>query len=251
MAVTDLQRQAREHSWYHTLELAPGLVTDGWFDLRPHLEAYGLPARMDGLRALDVGTWDGFWAFEMERRGAEVVALDLDDQSRLDWPPRRRPSSFPPVGERGSGFRIAHEILGSSVERVNLSIYEATREQLGEFDLVICGTVLLHLRDQLLALERIAGLCRGTFISAEEHDRWSGLVPFPVSRFLADRDASVVFWLPSARTWRRMIWTAGFDEVERRGTFTLRSRDGIKVPHVVHHARKGGGGARSSAPAPR
>ena len=80
--------------WYHVLELAPGQVTEGLFDLHPYVERYGLE-RMDGMRALEVGTWDGFWAFEMERRGAEVVALDLDDERDLDWPPRRRPESFP------------------------------------------------------------------------------------------------------------------------------------------------------------
>jgi tRNA (mo5U34)-methyltransferase len=238
MAMADLVRRVREHRWYHTIELGPDLVTDGWFDLRPFVGRYGLPERMDGMRALDVGTWDGFWAFEMERRGAEVVALDLDDQSELDWPPRRRPASFPPPEERGSGFRIAREVLGSSVERVSTSIYAATPERLGTFDLVLCGTVLVHLRDQLLALERIADLCGGTLISAEEHDRLSALIPFPVSRYFADRDASVVFWLPSARTWRRMMWTAGFERVERHAAFTMRSRDGFKVPHVVHHAAK-------------
>ena len=238
MATADLSRRVREHSWYHTIELAPDLVTEGWFDLRPYLRHYGLPERMDGMRALDVGTWDGFWAFEMERRGAEVVALDLDDERDLDWPPRRRPREYAPPELRGSGFRIAHELLASSVERVSCSIYDAMPEELGRFDLVFCGTVLVHLRDQLLALERIADLCQGTFISAEEHDRLSGLIPFPVSRYFADREASVVFWLPSTRTWRRMMWTAGFERVERRGRFTMRSRDGIRVPHVVHHASK-------------
>ena len=246
MATTDLHRQAREHSWYHTLELAPDLVTEGWFDLRPYLHHYGLPERMDGMRALEIGTWDGFWAFEMERRGAEVVALDLDDQGELDWPPRRRPASFPAPEVRGSGFRLARQILGSSVERLTCSVYDATPEELGEFDLVFCGTVLVHLRDQFLALERIAGLCRGLFISAEEYDRPSRFVPFPVSRYLADREASVVFWLPSARTWTRMMWSAGFERVERHGTFTMRSRDGFKVPHVVHHATKPAGPPRSS-----
>ena len=47
------------------------------------------------MRALDVGTWDGFWAFEMERRGAEVTALDLDDERDLDWPADRRPDEYP------------------------------------------------------------------------------------------------------------------------------------------------------------
>ena len=52
----------------------PTPMTEGTFDLRPYVARYGLPTDMTGMRALDVGTWDGFWAFEMERRGAEVVA---------------------------------------------------------------------------------------------------------------------------------------------------------------------------------
>src|SRR3954471_15078770 len=120
--------------WYHALELAPGQVTEGLFDLRPYVVRYGLPERMDGMRALEVGTWDGFWAFEMERRGAEVVALDLDDERDLDYPPRRRPSTFPEE-PRATGFRIAHEMFASKVERVSLSIYNATPEEIGTFDL--------------------------------------------------------------------------------------------------------------------
>jgi tRNA (mo5U34)-methyltransferase len=229
--------RAKEIGWYHTLELGDGYTTPGMFDLRPVIDRYGLPDRLDGKRVLDVGTWDGFWAFEMERRGAEVVALDIDDERDLDYPPRRRPKTFP-EGPRGEGFRIAHEVLGSKVERVNLNIYNATPEEIGTFDLVFCGSVLIHVRDQLLALERIAGLCADTFISAEEYDRRAQLVPFPVSRYLADRDRAVVFWLPSARTWNRMLWTAGFDRVEEKGRFKLTATGGWKVPHVVHHAHK-------------
>jgi tRNA (mo5U34)-methyltransferase len=233
----EVLERAQEIGWYHTLELAPGHVTKGMFDLRPVMDNYGLPERLDGKRVLDVGTWDGFWAFEMERRGAEVVALDIDDERDLDYPPRRRPTTFP-EGPRGEGFRIAHEVFDSKVERVNLNIYNATPEEIGTFDLVFCGSVLIHVRDQLLALERIAGLCTGTFISAEEYDRRAQLVPFPVSRYLADRDRAVVFWLPSIRTWKRMLWTAGFDRVEEYRRFKLEANEGWKVPHVVHHAHR-------------
>src|SRR4051812_31942938 len=188
-ARSDLLDRVRQRRWYHTLELGDGVVTDGWFDLRPYVHHYGLPERLEGLRALEVGTWDGFWAFELERRGAEVVALDLDDERDLDWPPRRRPTTFPDA-PRGSGFALARELYDSSVERVNCSIYHALPEDLGQFDLVFCGSVLIHLRDQLLALERMAGLTKpgGMLISAEEYDRLASLVPFPVSRYRADRD---------------------------------------------------------------
>jgi tRNA (mo5U34)-methyltransferase len=232
----DLRERVDELGWYHTLELAPGIVTPGMFDLRPYVGRYGLPERLDGMRVLDVGTWDGFWAFEMERRGAaEVVALDLDDERELDWPPRRRPESFP-NRPRGDGFRLAKEALGSNVERVIGNIYDADPADLGTFDLVICGMVLIHLRDQLLALERIARLCRGTFISAEEPDRLTSLLPFPAVRYRADRDAAVVYWTPSRRAWRRMMWTAGFNRIRRQADFTMPSTRGFSVRHLIQHA---------------
>jgi tRNA (mo5U34)-methyltransferase len=234
----ELLERARQHSWYHTLELQPGEWTDGWFDLRDSVQHYHLPEDMSGMRALEVGTWDGFWAFEMERRGAEVTALDLDDERDLDWPPRRRPDSFPDE-PRGQGFAMAKEIKGSKVERVVCSVYHALPEDLGTFDFVFCGSVLIHLRDQMLALERIANLTKpgGTFVSAEEYDPVSSLLPFPVSRYRAERDNAVVFWQPAIRTWQKMLWAAGFDRVERKAKFNMKAK-GFTVRHVVLHGHK-------------
>ena len=225
--------------WYHTIELAPGDVTEGMFDLRPFVDRYGLPESLEGMRCLDVGTWDGFWAFEMERRGGEVVGIDLDDERLLDWPPRRRPKEFPEEA-RGANFAVAKEALESNVERRVVSIYDARPEDLGTFDFAFCGSVLIHLRDQLLALERIAGLVKegGRFVSAEAYWPRAGRLPMAISRYRADRPKDVVFWEPNPRTWRRMLWTAGFDDVREHGRFKLRARAGWKVPHVVHHARR-------------
>jgi tRNA (mo5U34)-methyltransferase len=235
-----LAERAQALSWYHTLALAPGVETAGMFDLRPYVHRYGLPERMAGLRALDIGTWDGFWAFELERRGAEVVALDLEADSDLDWPPRLRPQEYRTTA-RGQGFALAKEALGSRVQRVVCNVYDARPEDLGTFDLVFCGSVLTHVRDQLLALERIAALCHGRLILAEEYDRAAGLLPVPLARYRADRPRSMVFWLPSARTWRRMVFTAGFDRVREHCRFTLRARAGFGVRHVVLHADRDSG----------
>ena len=230
------ERVAAAAPWYHTLELAPGVVTEGMFDLRDQMGAYGVPDDLDGLRVLDVGTFDGFWSFEMERRGAQVTAIDVDRSQQLDWPPRLRPDDDPP---RGETFRIAHEALGSSVRRVALSIYDATPEKLrGTFDLVFCGSVLIHLRDPMLALERMAALCSGRLILAEERSR--RLAPFPFAagaEFRGDSPWST-WWIPTARTWRTMVATAGFEDVVQHGRFKLRFRDQRGgVPHVVIHAR--------------
>jgi tRNA (mo5U34)-methyltransferase len=241
-----LAQRVAELGWYHTLELAPGVVTDGMFDLRPWVDGFGLPERLDGMRVLDVGTWDRFWAFELERRGAaEVIALDLDDERELDWPPRRRPETFPDV-KRGQGFALAKDALGSSVERVVRNVYDADPAELGTFDLVFCGMVLIHLRDQLLALERIATLCKGMFISVEEPDPLLGLLPFPASRYRADREAAVVYWTPSRRAWRAMLRTAGFDHVREHAYFKVPSRRGFSVRHMVNHASGSVTAGRSS-----
>jgi tRNA (mo5U34)-methyltransferase len=56
----DLRDRVEQMSWYHTIDIVDGLTTNGWFDLRPHVHHYGLPERMDGMRVLDIGTWDGF-----------------------------------------------------------------------------------------------------------------------------------------------------------------------------------------------
>jgi len=235
----DTLARVKEIGWYHSLELAPCVVTEGMFDLRPYVGYYGLLARMDGMRALEVGTWDGFWAFAMERRGAEVVALDLDDERDLDWPPRRRPTAFP-AEPRGARFALAREILGSRVDRRVVSVYDARPEDLGRFDVVLCGSVLIHLRDQLLALERMAALTRpgGLLISAEEYDPLTSLLPLPAARYRPDRDSSVVFWQPGLGTWPRMMRTAGYDRVRRRARFRMRSCAGWSVRHAVYHARR-------------
>ncbi len=231
-----LAQRIGELDWYHTLELEPGLVTPGVFDLRPYVDRYGLPERMDGMRALEVGTFDGFWAFEMERRGARVVAIDVADDRDFDWPAVRRPRRFSGRSQ-GLGFEIAREVYGSKVDRRISSVYEATPEELGTFDLVFCGSVLIHLRDQVLALERIAALCDDLFISVEPYDRLLSLLPFSTARYRALRDKSVVFWEPNLRAWRRMLATAGFRSVEQPDRFDIQAREGWKVRHVVQHAR--------------
>jgi hypothetical protein len=116
------------------------------------------------------------------------------------------------------------------------SIYDADPADLGTFDIVMCGSVVIHLRDQLRALERIASLCDGTFISSEEYDRAADLIPLPVARYRANRDAAVVYWQPSRRTWRRMLWTAGFNRVDEHSKFNMQANAGWGVRHVVHHA---------------
>src|SRR2546421_356283 len=79
--------------WYQRVPLPHGLVTPGNFDTLRELDQLPFPSSLDGKRCLDVATANGFWAFEMERRGAgEVVAIDLPPE-RMDWPAGTRPAT--------------------------------------------------------------------------------------------------------------------------------------------------------------
>ena len=211
---------AANRLWYHTLELAPDLVTPGWFDLRPIVERMPWPD-VAGLRCLDVGTYDGFLAFELERRGAaEVVATDIAGEEEWDWYPELRDAGPPALAElmgpeKGRGFRVAAEALGSAVERVELSVYDLDPDRVGRFDVVVCGSLLLHLRDPLRALEAIRTVCRGHFLSAEEINLPLSLL-YPRRPLAALRPHELQWSVPNVAGHRDMLVAAGF-EVERTG----------------------------------
>jgi tRNA (mo5U34)-methyltransferase len=206
--------------WYHTIELEPGLVTPGWFDLRPIVDRMPWPD-VRGKRCLDVGTYDGFLAFELERRGAaEVVALDIANHEDWDWPPDVRAEGGAKLAllagpEKGVGFSVAREALGSEVERVEMSVYDLSPERVGEFDVVVCGSLMLHLCDPLRALEAIRGVCREWFLSAEEIRL--GLSVRHRRRPLAELNGSgpqLQWWVPNTAGHRQMVFAAGFEIVE-------------------------------------
>src|SRR5579884_2265954 len=174
MTGVDLHAQVKRIQWYHTLELAPGLVTPGWLDHRPIVRKVPLPQRLNGLRCLDVGTFNGFWAFEMERRGArEVIAIDVLDPHAWEWPPGSDRRTIEALAARmadGDGFEIARSALGSSVRRIDRSVYELTEVEVGKFDVIYLGSLLVHLRDPVKALERLRDVCAGTLIVVDGID---------------------------------------------------------------------------------
>ena len=214
----DLAAAIADVQWYHTLELAPGVVTPGWFDLRPLAPKLPWPA-LSGLRCLDVGTFDGFWAFEMERRGAaEVVAVDLLDPARWDWPFGSAPDTVEHIGERkraGIGFEVAAERLGSSVVRKDMSVYDLDPDVIGTFDFVYVGSLLLHLRDPVRALESVRGICRGSVLLVDAIDlTLSARHPRrPVASL--DGLGRPWWWKPNVAGLVRMVEAAGFTLLQR------------------------------------
>ena len=212
--------------WYHTMELAPGLVTPGWFDLRPIVDRLPWPD-VRGRRCLDVGPWDGFLSFELERRGAaEVVASDIAGPTEWDWSVTRRETGPRAMAEivgpdTGAGFRIAKELLGSSARRIEVSVYDLSPETVGTFDVVVCGSLMLHLRDPVRALEAIRSVCDGEFMSAEQIS--PGLTLAGRRRPLARQRGGErgQWWIPNVACHRRMLEAAGFEIVRAARPYAI------------------------------
>jgi tRNA (mo5U34)-methyltransferase len=217
----------QEERWYHTIELPTG-PTPGEYDLRRSVDKILFPATLAGRRCLDVGTHDGFWAFEMERRGAtDVVAIDIRDPEEIDWPEPRPvidDALREAIADRKEKFRIAHEALGSSISHTFLSVYDLTPEAVGEFDFVHIGSLLQHLRDPIGALMAIRRVTRGQLVVSASFA--VGLsVWFPRSPLtVVSRLTGQPFWqVPNLAGLRRFIELAGF-EIVRRGPVHFQMR---------------------------
>jgi SAM-dependent methyltransferase len=136
--VAELSRKGQ----YHSLELNDGTVLPGLIGveaLRARIRAFPIPEDLRGRRVLDVGAASGWNAFEMERRGAEVVAVDCVEFGEL---------------------RAVAELRGSRIDYRLLDVDELDPAEIGTFDYILFFGVLYHLRHPLLGLEKICALAR-------------------------------------------------------------------------------------------
>ena len=126
-------------TWYHSFEIRPGLRTPGGMpiDATAALDGLYVPAHLTGMKALDVGAWDGPLTFELERRGAHASALDVQDPAAV-------------------GFAVARRIIGSRSAHYQCSVYDLPFGELKDLDLVIFRGVYYHLKHPLLAFERLS-----------------------------------------------------------------------------------------------
>lgn len=233
-SATSVQQRIAGVGWYHTLDLGSGVRTDGLFDHAPHLARYGLPADLSGLRVLDIGAFDGFWALEFERRGAaEVVAFDAPCIGALDFPPGVRAAMEPEILTRpvSAGFPLALDILGSRVERRFGSVYEMAPEALGVFDLTHLGNVLVHLRDPALALARMASVTAGEAWIVEAYEPEFG-EDGAVMRYMGGQQ-DCNWWRFSAPALLAMARDAGFDDVMEVARFAIPFRNSRRDMYML------------------
>lgn len=239
--MSDARAVITQHpEWYHSIELAPGVVTPGRAPLafwKEELRALQLP-NLAGKSVLDVGAYDGFFSFATEQLGASrVVALDhyawstdmpaymhewrdcqktgrtLPSPHRTEhWRPEELPGKAP--------FDAARTCLGSSVESVTTDFMAARAAIIGSFDLVLFLGVLYHVEDPLGAVRRMreftatGGMCIIETEAMEVPGSGSrALFEFFPSDELNGDDSN--WWAPNAAALMGLCRAAGFSSVKQ------------------------------------
>ncbi len=144
----DIQKAVDEINWFHSLDLGRGIVTPGVKTpeiLQSEANQF-FRNDLDGKSVLDIGSWDGFFSFEAERRGAQSV-LSTD---HFCW-------EGPGWGTK-AGYTLAHEVLGSHCASKSRDVFDLDPQELGTFDTVLFLGVLYHLKDPLGGFERAAAM---------------------------------------------------------------------------------------------
>ena len=237
---SDAGRRVAELTWYHSIDIAPGVSTPGWFDLRHATDLLPWPD-VAGKRCLDIGTWDGFYAWELARRGAaEVVALDVPDVADIDYPPEVVAAGIPAPGAqpRRAGFDLVQELTGSQVVTWTAgNVYDLDPDVHGRFDVVVMGSLLLHLRDPVRALDRIRRVTAGHLLSVdfvhaplELLARATGRRPLFELRGVG---SDFEWWRASSPGYAHLLHVGGFQPVRSSPRFLLRhgrGADGVARP---------------------
>lgn len=187
--------------FYHTTELPGcGLVKGEW-DLRAGVDAYLGGVDFAGQRVLELGTASGFLCFEMEKRGAEVIAHDLSPDDAWDIVPYANldfraihQARAERLRQVNNAWWLAHRLLNSQARVVYSSVY-ALPQQIGAVDIAIVGSILLHLRDPFLALQKAAALARSTLVVTEATPVFQRSPLYPLARALAKLDRRIAAYL--------------------------------------------------------
>jgi SAM-dependent methyltransferase len=172
--------------WYYSIELLPGIMTDGQY--RPELPMIPriMLRRCDvaGMSCLDIGTMEGLVPVLLSKRGArEVLAVDYSDHCL------------------GKLAAVQH-YHGVEFEYRSVGLMYRLHEQLGPrgFDLVNCSGILYHVFSPLTLLAAVRPLVkRGGLVLASTSvtlDSGYAMDFNAAGRMQADVNT---FWYPSAR----------------------------------------------------
>lgn len=216
-----------ECNFYHTTDIPGAGVVEGQWDLRNGLDEYLGNYDFSGKRVLEIGPATGFLTFEIEKTAREIVAVELPmDRNFWNAVPyeqlglgRGKNSGWTDVerqfhehiGRIRNGFWYCHKQFESNA-RVYHGSAEDLPDALGQFDVVLLASVLLHTRSPVAILESCARLVNGDVIITEVHDPSLGEGPVCSLVPTVDNRAWDTWWRFSPRFFTQFLEVLGFSD---------------------------------------
>jgi O-methyltransferase len=157
--------------FYHTMEVpGHGIMTGDW-DLRGGVDDYLGKVALAGQRVLEIGPASGFLTFEMEKRGADVVSVEVTAEHGWDFVPYPANKLEEVFGPRANhmerlknSYWFSHAAHQSKAKVYYGDVYNLPAA-LGQFDIAVMGSVLLHCRDPLRIVEQCGKMARSIIIT--------------------------------------------------------------------------------------
>lgn len=197
-------RAALDEPWFHSFSFSNGLTIAGRDPSQQKLAALKLPD-LRGATVIDIGAYEGYFAFQCERLGAaRVVAVDrpvwlADDSAALEH------------------FRLVHEMLDSSVQERIVSVEELHPDD-GIYDVALFLGVLYHAADMVGYLSRVRAVTGHVAIIETLVDNWDVKRPSAAyyPRGSVNNDGSN-WWGPNRACVEDMLYRVGFNDVRFMG----------------------------------
>ena len=107
-------------------------------------------------------------------------------------------------------------------------MYDLTPAEVGSFDFAFLGSLLLHLRDPVLALDRLREVVGGVAVIADTVDALPTLLRPRTPTARLEGVGRPWWWIPNRAGLHRMVRAAGFEIVEAGPMYSCRSGRGAR-----------------------
>ena len=210
-----IKERIEKVDWWHSINLGVHGITKGV--QQSIMWTLNMPDDFTGKTVLDIGTVDGFYAFEAEKRNAKrVLAVDS-----LAWNNKSYSSHTLKTGK--DGFNLAREVLNSKVEDIEVEDFNEDIHMgvLGKHDVVLCLGILYHMMDPFRFIRKLGEMTNELLI-LESHTDVNNNYAFniwgpPKMAFYPNdelnNDASN-WWGPNIVCIKAMLAVAGFKKTE-------------------------------------
>jgi len=203
MDLENIKNEVSKIKWHHQIDLGNGIITPGGTNSLQAIKRMGIPDDLKGKTVLDIGAWDGFYSFEVEKQGAKrVLAIDSFVWKDHAWSSKK-------------GFELARKVLNSKVEDMTIDVFDLSPEKIGTFDIVLFLGVLYHLKHPLLALEKVFSVTKEMAIIETSTDMLGFERPAIALYLEREFNNSITTWCgPNPAAIETMLQVVGFRKVK-------------------------------------